>query len=67
MTMTPSRKFELIHETLLVDDNVLNISELCELAGVSRSGFIPRKRISRSFRESPCSARAFQKKLRDKI
>lgn len=39
MTMTPSRKFELIHETLLADDNVLNISELCELAGVSRSGY----------------------------
>ena len=31
MTMTPSRKFELIHETLLANDNVLNISELCEL------------------------------------
>ena len=39
MTMTPSRKFELIHETLLAGDNVLNISELCEFAGVSRSGY----------------------------
>ena len=38
MTMTPSRKFELIHETLLAGDNVLNISELCEFAGISRSG-----------------------------
>lgn len=37
--MTPSQKFALIHETLLADDNVLNISELCNLAGVSRSGY----------------------------
>ncbi len=28
---------------------------------------IPRKRISRSFRESPCSTRTFQQKLRDNI
>lgn len=38
MTMTPSQKIELIQETLLAEDNILSISELCSSAGVSRSG-----------------------------
>ena len=32
-------KYRLIHEAILLDDNVLNISELCRIAGVSRSGY----------------------------
>lgn len=32
-------KFKLIQEALLQDDNMLSISHLCQIAGVSRSGF----------------------------
>ena len=32
-------KYRLIHEAIRVDDNVLNISALCRIAGVSRSGY----------------------------
>ncbi len=32
-------KYELIHEAVRHDDNLLNISYLCRLAGVSRSGY----------------------------
>ncbi len=32
-------KYQLIHETLLQKDNVLNVSALCQIAGVSRSGY----------------------------
>ena len=32
-------KFALIYETIRHDDNVLSISYLCDIAGVSRSGF----------------------------
>ena len=32
-------KFEIIEKTLEHSDNQLNISRLCDLAGVSRSGF----------------------------
>ena len=32
-------KYGLIHETVSHDDNLLNISYLCRLAGVSRSGY----------------------------
>ncbi|WP_289688268.1 IS3 family transposase, partial [Dubosiella newyorkensis] len=32
-------KYQLIHETLLQKDNVLNVSALCRIAGVSRSGY----------------------------
>lgn len=39
MTMTPSQKIELIQETLLAENNILSISELCSSAGVSRSGY----------------------------
>ena len=37
---TPAEiKFEMIHEAIKNDGNVLNISELCRIAGVSRSGY----------------------------
>ena len=32
-------KFALIYEAIKQDDNLLNISHMCEIAGVSRSGF----------------------------
>ena len=32
-------KFSLIHESVNNDDNMLNISHMCEIAGVSRSGY----------------------------
>lgn len=34
-----SCKFEIIHELLSKEDNVLSISMLCDIAGVSRSGY----------------------------
>lgn len=35
----PSSKFELIHEIVQQEDNLLCVSELCRIAGVSRSGY----------------------------
>ena len=32
-------KFRLIHEAMMNDDNVLDVSALCRIAGVSRSGY----------------------------
>ena len=32
-------KFEAIHMTLQEEDNRLSVSMLCEIAGVSRSGY----------------------------
>ena len=32
-------KYNLIHEAVRQDDNRLSISELCRIAGVSRSGY----------------------------
>ena len=37
--MTAHDKFEVIHETLEQDGNMLSIKMLCEIAGVSRSGY----------------------------
>lgn len=31
-------RFELIRSTLAEEDNVLTVTELCDMAGVSRSG-----------------------------
>lgn len=36
---TEKNKFEIIHEVVTKEDNLLNISMLCEIAGVSRSGY----------------------------
>lgn len=35
----PGRKFEIIHEVVSQDNNKLTITELCNIAGVSRSGY----------------------------
>lgn len=35
----PNAKYEIIHETIQAGNNALNISWLCEAAGVSRSGY----------------------------
>lgn len=32
-------KFEIIHEMLIKEDNVLSVTKLCDIAGVSRSGY----------------------------
>ena len=37
--MPPQVKFEIIRNTIECDNNVLSISRLCEIAGVSRSGY----------------------------
>ena len=34
-----SCKFEIIHDIVTKSDNVLSVKELCEIAGVSRSGY----------------------------
>lgn len=39
MNGSPKIRYEIIADTIKQDDNLLNISYLCELAGVSRSGF----------------------------
>ena len=36
---TPDVKFGIIREMTTRDDNLLNISWLCKIAGVSRSGY----------------------------
>lgn len=35
----PDKKFELIHESVSKEDNVLSITKLCRIANVSRSGY----------------------------
>jgi hypothetical protein len=52
LTSTPSARFEVIREMTLRDNNLLNIAWLCEIAGVSRSGYYywldaEKKRIER--------------------
>lgn len=37
--MSTSWKFEVIHNTLQEEDNRLSVSMLCDIAGVSRSGY----------------------------
>ena len=39
MTGAPSCKFEIIHQALMQDNSCLTVSELCKIAGVSRSGY----------------------------
>lgn len=39
MNGSPQTRYEIIAETIAHDDNLLNIVYLCEIAGVSRSGF----------------------------
>ena len=35
----PGSKFEIIHEIVSQEDSLLNVKELCEISGVSRSGY----------------------------
>lgn len=37
--MSVGWKFQIIQETLKEEDNLLNVSMLCDIAGVSRSGY----------------------------
>lgn len=37
--MTAGEKFEIIAELMKSDDNLLSVKDLCEIAGVSRSGY----------------------------
>jgi Transposase and inactivated derivatives len=39
LTSSPSVRYEVIYEMVSHDDNLLNIGWLCEIAGVSRSGY----------------------------
>ena len=39
ITAKPAVKFEVIRDTLIQGNNILNISDLCKIAGVSRSGY----------------------------
>jgi len=39
LNSVPSAKYMIIQETLSDDNNMLNIKQLCEIAGVSRSGY----------------------------
>ena len=39
MNGSPKIRYAIIAETIKRDSNLLNISYLCELAGISRSGF----------------------------
>lgn len=39
MSGRPESKFEVIHQATLQDSNLLTISVMCEIAGVSRSGY----------------------------
>ena len=36
---TSANKFEIIHETINKANNTLSVTMLCEIAGVSRSGY----------------------------
>ena len=36
---TSNNKFEIIHETIQKSNNQLSVKMLCEIAGVSRSGY----------------------------
>ena len=36
---TEKNKFEIIHDVVSKENNLLNVSMLCEIAGVSRSGY----------------------------
>jgi len=50
---SPRSKYEIIQSTLQEEDNVLTVQELCEIAGVSRSGYYSWKKseVARKIRE----------------
>lgn len=57
ITGTPSARFELISELISDPENTLSVKELCELSGVSRSGFYSWKASSESRAERECQDR----------
>ena len=36
---TPSAKYEIVHEMISSEGNLMNVKQLCKIAGVSRSGY----------------------------
>ena len=40
--MTTGARFQIIQELMQCEDNVLNIKDLCQIAGISRSGYYNR-------------------------
>ena len=55
---TPDVKFSIIHDMLSRDDNLLNIKWMCEIAGVSRSGYYRWKDAMQSRQERESKDRA---------
>lgn len=53
-----SYKYEVIHETLISSPGVFNVSVLCELAGVSRSGYYAWKKAAPAREEREAQDRA---------
>ena len=51
-------KFEIIHEVVSKENNMLNISMLCEIAGVSRSGYYRWVKASKHRKEQEIKDRA---------
>lgn len=46
----PSAKYEIIHSIVSQKDNLQNVKELCNIAGVSRSGYSQAGLLPRSKR-----------------
>ncbi len=55
---TEKNKFEIIHDVVTKENNLLNISMLCEIAGVSRSGYYRWIKASRHREEQELKDRA---------
>ena len=39
MKISAHAKYQIIYDTLQKNDNLLNVAAMCEIAGVSRSGY----------------------------
>lgn len=55
---TEKNKFEIIHEVVSKENNMLNITMLCEIAGVSRSGYYRWVKASKHREEQEIKDRA---------
>ena len=51
-------RFKIIHEIVSRENNLLNISMLCEIAGVSRSGYYRWKKAAKYREEQELKDRA---------
>ena len=58
-------KYEIIHDTVMRDNNLMNISKLCKIAGVSRSGYYAWLAAASSRQEREESDRAEFDKILD--